>query len=502
MQNYRKGTGVNIYKKIKVKKITVTAFALILLLVGGYFVASNVFGLFGDKRYQAVDEIEHSKWPIFNIEKTIENSDQKFDLNNNKIVNIKITVSGTAGTNFNLVDEPLGKSTYDKGITCIAYRIPKWDVVNFSGRETYRYTCDLYVDDLINSNDLPEVVVGQTTLTYKYVPTDRTPAYDINYYGGYRGNEAIINYFTQDDDSSDKIGFKKDSLESLDCPTSARCHHLDPATSIFSLLRGRSFVGNYPLLDFATLFYPSGLIIGDTYNSDTNNNLSDGFDYYGRNLQQSKGIDCTGDDCASWVVSGSGIQSTVQAYYDGNSGFIVNFQKYVESEAEDISDTNVNSKLRDGEKWFLEANKVDELHLNNSSNYPDGKAWVANNDVVIDRLNTRLTHRYEGVGTIFVNGNLTIKEDILPKNQSEDFLGFIVTGNVTIEDGADVDAAIICDGSITTSGVSRMQLTGSFVANDFYFNTVGTIIKYRIGLENHWPPGFRYIKMPIPEKSY
>ena len=498
---------MNIIKKINRQKIIYTIVVLFVLVLGAVTISTNVFGLFSDKSPKAKDA-DYPDWPVFNIQKEIKNDNYKFKIGDT--VNIEITVKGTQGAIFKLEDQPLGVSDYDKGMSCIpSSPVPSaanlsssvsWD--NQTMNQTskiFEYRCVLTDDSaIINSNDLPEIIVGQTKITYSYNPPDGSDPYDLEYYGGTRGNEAIINYLTQDNNPDDFIGFDPDALVDKDCYTDSQkeCYKLTPAETMFGLMRGRSYVGNVPVTEVASLVYPPGVIIGDTYNENLDN-----FYYYGRNLKQNSGSgSCSGSGCASWVVSGSGIQSGVQSYYDEESGFLKNLRENLSGEAEELARSSLNNLV-----WNLTAQDNTKFNIINydiDSSYPDGKVWVVDGNTTIDYFGARPEHKYQGLGTIFVKGNLTIKEDILPENQSEDFLGFIVTGDVTIADGADVDAAIISGGTIKTSGASRAQLTGSFVASRFEFNTVGTIIKYRIGLENHWPPGFRYIKMPVPEKSF
>ncbi len=420
---------------------------------------------------------------------------------------IEVTVTGTEGAEFDLLDQVLGMSTDDKGTACLP-NSPYPSTLDFendhilwqnrtiiSGQAVFSYTCTLTSSSGgDNANDLPEVVVGQTTLTYLHTPIG-LPSYSLEYYGGVGGNEAIINYSTADEV---RLGFDSDALKDTGCFTdsSKECFTLTPPDTMFSVIHGRSYVGNAPVSDSAALVYPPKVIIGDTYNIDSNI-----FYYFGRNLQQSSTPNsCSDSECASWVVSESEIVDGVQSYYNHDPGFLANLTDNLSGEAEVI--TSPNNSLRDGQHWHLTAKDVGDFNTKNSRNYPDGKAWKVEGDLEIDNPFSRLNHKYSGIGTIFVGGDLTIKEDILPKSQNQDFLGFIVSGDVKIQDGADVNAAIICEGILATSGPSRVQLTGSFIAQGFDFGTVGSIIQYRSQLENHWPPGFRYINMPIPEKSH
>ncbi len=475
---------------------------LLLVLVGAAMVSSNIFGLFSDKSLEAADS-DYPDWPVFNIQKEITNpKDHKFAVGD--VLNFKITVTGTNNAEFQLTDQILGMSDDDKGTDCIPSNPNPsadmnnnriiWPTASFdSNQVTYKYSCTLTRGSSGDyADDLPEVVVGQTTLTHDYAPSDGSGSYSLEYYGGTRGNEAIINYL-----SDDPLGFDVDALQEADCYTdsSKECFILTPSGTMFFIIHGRSYVGNVAVSDLASLVYPPGMITGDTYNIDPSN-----FYYFGKNLQQNPSPDCSGFECATWVVSGSDIIEGVQSYYDSDSGFLTNYQENLLAESESIS--SPRSKLSSELRWYLTAENLSEFNNSDSSNYPDGKVWSIDGNFTINFPVGRPAHEYSGIGTIFVDGNLTIKEDILAKNQSEDFLGLIVDGDVKIEDGADVNAAIICSGTLSTSGSSRAKLTGSFVADDFNFRTAGTEIQYRVGLENHWPPGFRYIKMPIPEKTY
>lgn len=73
-----------------------------------------------------------------------------------------------------------------------------------------------------------------------------------------------------------------------------------------------------------------------------------------------------------------------------------------------------------------------------------------------------LNTTYTGKGTVFVNGNLTIKN--LARLAADDEIVLIVNGNVFIESNR-VPAFLFCNGSVTYSGAAPMSLDGALFCN-------------------------------------
>jgi len=136
---------------------------------------------------------------------------------------------------------------------------------------------------------------------------------------------------------------------------------------------------------------------------------------------------------------------------------------------------------------------------------PEGKIWQVNpsgsgNSVTI----ATGAHKYEGKGTIIINGNLKIEKNanIDPVDKSSDILGIIVLGNLEVGGDNQITAPIFVLNDFTIAN-KNVKMTGSFIANKFNIASDLTRVRlyYYDNLDRFWPPGFRLFNMPTAKNS-
>jgi hypothetical protein len=341
------------------------------------------------------------------------------------------------------------------------------------------------------SNQLPEVMVRQAT-----VMQNNLAGQSVTYYGGFTGNEVILNHYVDT-----LLGFDQLRLDSSSSCYSQSlasgiplCFMLEPSTGAMDLLHSRTSVDGAQVTEVAALLYGSHTSMGDVYSK---NDFLKNFAFWGNNL----GV--TGSSNASdakWQIKDYTLNSEAQSSWgtDINTRF-KNKLAILSGEGARIA----NSRLNTQQEWYLQANDS----FSGSSdigNTPEGKIWrAADNDLDLANLLLSL-HRYHNKGTIIVNGDLTIPAgmDILPANADTDHLGIIVLGDVNIGGNNDSHAEIFAQGIINLNG-SNINMIGSFAAGNFSLSPGSNNVRfnYDYNLSRNWPPGFRDLEMPAPQEK-
>ncbi len=279
---------------------------------------------------------------------------------------------------------------------------------------------------------LPQIMVGQVTMTQKI----NTISSKVSY-GGFMGNEVILNYNKDtsagfDSDQSAGTGLAK-CLNS-DLKRIPACFYLSlkPSSTAVKLMRSRTKINGEYVIEAATLLYGSKIVMGDVYSgsSDINN-----FAFWGKNVTTSNSSMSSSD--AALKISGYSINNESQsAWIDANNNDAVGITLF----GEKINSLKSNGTTIPGDvlSQFKNNNKTLNIYLQAANDslikdtflgekniYPDGKVWVVDGDLVFgenDVIN------YFGVGTIIIKGNLTVGKGtkIVPANDGVDQLGFMV----------------------------------------------------------------------------
>jgi len=333
------------------------------------------------------------------------------------------------------------------------------------------------------------------------------------YYGGFNGNEAIINEDINLLSSGELLGFSSSRLtEVAQCNSigwatriSDFCFLLNTSSTSIRLFTSRTMVNGAVASETAAIYYPALTAIGDVYSGD--GNLSN-FALYGRNLAQTKGAVSTNAQYGTWNTDAYTLNPQAQASYaeDQKIYFDTHYNQLF-GEATKVDDINANIF------WGLQREGMVRTGGSISSLYPEGAVWK-NTDSLSPKVNLILdsSHQIIGKGTIIVNGNLTVKNGKNIQKWSGDdsyTLGLIVLGNVTLEGNNNIEAAIFSTENIKIG--NNVNMTGSFVAKNFcatggascssLANSYGIRISYDYRLEDNWPPGFRYFNMPSAENA-
>lgn len=273
--------------------------------------------------------------------------------------------------------------------------------------------------------------------------------------------------------------------------------NVNSSTQGLSVSSGKTYVNSTPATETAVLFYPQKMVMGDVYGSMNN------FAFWGKNLHQQASGDPQSD--ATWKLGGYPINDNAQAKWNGTE-FQKNASKIntLKGEAPLLNTTDTGQRSTG---WLLQSptdgasSLLDGPTNSDTSKYPEGKVWRISGAGVANNLVVSANVTYSGVGTIIVDGNLTINDgkNITPSTSS-DRLGFIVNGTVTITGNNKIQASIYCPGTINV-GTGNNELTGSFVASNFTINSANARFFYDYALDSAWPPGFRYLNMPHPSET-
>lgn len=325
---------------------------------------------------------------------------------------------------------------------------------------------------------LPEIMHGNTTLSVNGQTV----------YGGTTGNEVILNYdpsiITTAGGANDLLGFEKTQLELCNpvLPISL-CYGLNTSSTSMKLMTSRTKVNGTDVLEISTLLYPTTTVIGDVYGVDN-------FALYGRNL--SKNSSATNE---TWKVTGYTFNPEAQASYSADQKSY--FDNHIASlNGEATLDTGISTG-----RWYLQS-EGSNLNIpgDAGSTYPEGRVWKYNGNLTLGGDIT-----IHGKGTLIVNGDLVLNKGVsIAKNTDADSLGLIVKENLKLFGNNSLDAAAFVGGIIDMSsqGGGNISATGSFVASDFkILNNYNIRFYYDFRLENNWPPGFRYFKMPSAQNS-
>lgn len=363
---------------------------------------------------------------------------------------------------------------------------------------TISYTCTVSATTAATTtyNSLPEPMVG-------YLHATQNNGGSV-YYAGMSTSEIVLNH----DQNLPLMGFVNSILAD-----SSYCANYPPAfrpTSCYSLENQQSLrqmtsqtrtqesdsSGTYsPRYEMSVLLYPDNSIVGDAYlNGDLNN-----FAFYGRNLNKSSTSSLSGD-YYTWGVKNYEFNKLAQSSSD-TSSYIARVNQLL-GEAPPVG----SSALTSASGIYLQSKDVASINLSptnadiNSS--PEGKVWKYAGNLTIP---ANKTIPYHGKGTLIVDGNLTISSGakIIPPSgdESNNLMGIIVKGNVTLSGDNIVKAPIFATGVINVIG-NNVFLYGSFIAKNFNVSSKSGIrFFYDYRLDSGWPPGFRYFNMPTANNT-
>lgn len=334
------------------------------------------------------------------------------------------------------------------------------------------------------------------------------------YYDGMGGNEVILNH-----DPNLELGFRETlpglsplantiekcteqiSVSPFNLNAVTRCFFLDDYK--YLLLTSRTSKGNSVELETAALIYDKW-ISGDVAGI---NDPSANFALYGRNLNvnSSRVSNATWDTRPNYLINPAAQASFAdgsasKAYFDNHREDLYYQAKNIVSPQSTLSPGSSPSS-----RWYLLASDINVSAGATTGNltYPEGKLWSMKGFTLTGN------RTYLGRGTLVLaspsvtspvtlnNTSLVIDGSLLKSGNSS--LGIIVFGDVTIKSGSKVEAAIFATGRMTIQ--SNVELSGSFVANDFSYGASGIRIDYDPALEQQWPPGFRFFNMPTAKNT-
>jgi hypothetical protein len=314
----------------------------------------------------------------------------------------------------------------------------------------------------------------------------------------------------------DLFGFNQDSLSSATdgCivdsvfyePTN-RCFFSNSKNTNVKVMSSRTSVNSdtlqHVVTETAAVYYPPmATLVGDAYLGNWDNITSNpnNFAFWGRNLTTGNSSNTSSDDY--WGLKNYTNGSSAQANLSSTA--YTQYKAKVNELKGEASDQQAGV-LNLGGTYHLQADNIG-ISPNKTADYPNGKLWhVTTPDVTLGN-----DIKFDGVGTIIIDGNLTINSgvDITPvSGDTTAMLGFIVYGNVFIKGNNTIQTPIISLG--TNNGIqfdgNNVNLIGSFVGN--FTNLVAGNVKsnlrfyYDRRLDSGWPPGFRYLNMPHPSEN-
>jgi len=303
----------------------------------------------------------------------------------------------------------------------------------------------------------------------------------------------------------------------FDSDQNKSCLSSDPNDAIPFISGYNSFaqyqpVGNYIIADgslnpipFATFChqYFSNYIQGDV------SGLTDvlpNFSQLDKHLYHSSGT-INSYSTAYYKISNYEFNPNAQAYWDSsdenrNQKMLETVARLKQNSKKLPHGVNVLAGIFDGICGY-------QSECSESLQYSDGRVWNTASRVLV----TANQLKYKNKSTIIIDGNnsrkdLIIDTSILPvsANDQNSSIGFIVmNGDVIIRNFGsqkNINISVFAPkGDIIIQG-NKIELTGSFVANDFTSTIGSNGIRFiqDTKLESSWPPGFRDLQ-PLSVQS-
>ena len=286
--------------------------------------------------------------------------------------------------------------------------------------------------------------------------------------------------------------------------TLANCFYL-PSDSSAKLLNSKTYVNNKMKSAVAILRYGGVNVFGDS------NSASSNFLYWGRHLRQSKD---NSNSNALWQSKNYSFNPEAQSYWntDDPNKNIVMTETIERLKKSSKSPRGILSPAIQNIRFLLAASLdgacgYSTVSCSETTTRPEGVFWYEDNlynkSGDFGGLGINQQTQYQNKGTFLIeNADLYITNSVdkrLTDNSAA--LGFIVTsGDVLIQNNSTetmtVRASIFApNGTIRVAG-DRINLIGSFVAQDFDVQSnVANFIQDTRG-EGSWPPGFRELRLP------
>jgi hypothetical protein len=289
--------------------------------------------------------------------------------------------------------------------------------------------------------------------------------------------------------------------------TVGNCIYFSPYgvnTAGTEIYNSKSYANGFLKSAVGVIRYPERNIIGDSYlDGDFSN-----FAYWGRHLRQA--TDSSGSN-ALWQSGNYSFNPNAQSYWNTEDPNKNSEMTSVITRLVRDSKSPVPSVFSDGSNYVwiprLFYGVCGQLqNCSEDSLYPEGRIWhpARNKNLLIQSPRVE----YSNKGTVLLTSrNLTIETSVEPKyGQSDAALGFIIqNGNVVIRNNTSNTMTVrasmfVPNGTITLTG-NRINLIGSFVAQNFIVNSnIANFVQDTRG-ETSWPPGFRELKLPLVDNN-
>ncbi len=277
---------------------------------------------------------------------------------------------------------------------------------------------------------LPEIMTGQVQVTQTSGDQTKT------YYGGFTGNEIVLNH-----DSTVSAGFQYNKTAKLglancvgaDLTKVSSCFFFDlnPFSNAVKMMRSRTSINGSDVIEMTSLFYGSRLIVGDAYSgtNDLNN-----FSFWGKSIAQSagdisnsdaplkiSGYQLNNDSQSSWLDSNGNQTSSIKDFISKAGNLYSNATPLATNALSSLAQNknNLNLYLQAGSDIF------GDIHQTDAVNFPGGKVWSVDGDLNIG-ANKQVI--YHGIGTLLIKGNLIVGNgtNFVPADAKKDHLGIIV----------------------------------------------------------------------------
>lgn len=318
----------------------------------------------------------------------------------------------------------------------------------------------------------PEIMSGETKATIS----------GEIYYGGLNGNYAVYN-----PDANINYGFNTEKLSLANCPmysgSNPVCFLLGTGingTTAVADLSSRLMTSTTRINGKVSYVLPALYFSGLTVTGDVSSDLSY-LNSWGLNLLKGNGVNSSG---FSWNLKGYAYNSKAQITWTSEQ-----FNKYMEK-INTLKSGAATGSIQSA--MYLQGSVITDIGESDANVYPDGKVWAIGSS---STMSSDVT--YHGTGTVIINGNLTVNQNIdivRPASDTTSRLGIIVLGDCNFKGGNEIDAMVMCTGKMTVKNGSIM--TGSFVAKDFSVDS-GSYVRfiYDQALDDNQPPGFRNLDL-------
>lgn len=230
--------------------------------------------------------------------------------------------------------------------------------------------------------------------------------------------------------------------------------------------------------------------------------LINGDIYSGKNIEN---LSLTSGSVASanGVINVSGTNYKIGSYSNNDWQRIITIVTQTKDRLQNERSTALNGfNTITNNTWVLDSTDNNYPWGESSNNYPDGRVWFVNGDLTLGEFPNLFqplgTTTFQGKGTIIVNGNVNIRNNIQYSSAINSSLGIIATGDINIEQANNLVGYYFTPGTVNIDrGANRnLNYNVNITAGNIIFSGNSQLTINPDKNSNNPPPGFQKLIMP------